>query len=172
MDLFLEERTRSHEDTDVAILRADQMEVQRHLGGWDLWLPENQHLRPWKRGQPLPPSINSVWCRRSSGAAWSLELLLMDSDHADWVYRRKPSIRRPLDSIGRIDPTGLPYLAPEVQLLFKAKFCSAAKNEADVSRVLLRLDHAGLAWLAQALAAEFPGGHEWLGRIHSRWHET
>jgi hypothetical protein len=172
VDLFLEERTRSHDDIDVAVLRADQGAVQRRLADWELWLPTDPHSRSWKTPQPLPPGVNSVWCRRSSGDGWGMELLLMDSDHAEWVYRRKPSIRRPLHSIGRHDPTGLPYLAPEVQLLFKAKYRSAAKNEADFSRVLPRLGQAALEWLAQALLEEFPDGHEWLDRVHSRWHET
>ena len=52
-----------------------------------------------------------------------------------WLFRRDARLCRPLSTIGRQTEDGLPYLAPEIQLLYKAK-APRPKDEADFARVL------------------------------------
>jgi hypothetical protein len=68
-----------------------------------------------------------------------------------WVCRRDPSIRRPVTDAIERDPNGIPYLAPEIVLLFKAKHAARDKDAADFARVLPLLDVQRRQWLADAL---------------------
>ena len=81
----------------------------------------------------------------------------------DWVFRRDPRIRRPLAEAIEADAAGIPYLAPEIVLLFKAK-AARDKDEADFARVLPRLAPHRVAWLREALELVQPE-HDWLGRL-------
>jgi len=89
--------------------------------------------------------------------------MIGESDGDEWVYRRDPRIRLPLVRIGRQSDSGLPYLAPEVQLLFKAKQ-QRAKDEADFARVEPLLDANSRSWLRGALQLTHPD-HPWIERL-------
>ena len=80
--------------------------------------------------------------------------MLNEADGDDWVYRRDFRIRRALGAlVWRRD--GIPYLAPEVQLLFKAK-ASRARDEADFEATLPLLNDGQRQWLGDALALAEP----------------
>ncbi|HEU5381681.1 MAG TPA: hypothetical protein VFV38_40190 [Ktedonobacteraceae bacterium] len=72
-------------------------------------------------------------------------------------------IRGSLSTLGRRTRDGIPYLAPEIQLLYKAKDLRP-KDEADFTRVLPALDGKRRQWLAQSLALVHPG-HVWLTKL-------
>lgn len=165
LDLFLGRSTRAHDDLDVEVLRRDQHAAQRLLAGWgwELHVAAGGRLRPWRDGEWLGAGDNSVWCRPTPAAPWCLQLLLASSGNGNWVFRRNPVIVRPLERIGLRTADGVPYLAPVLQLLFKAKD-PRAKDIADFNLVLPELRGADRAWLASALAATYPG-HPWLARL-------
>ena len=66
----------------------------------------------------------------------------------------------PYDAIIAHTPDGVPYLVPEIVLLFKAK-SARDKDEADFRAVLPHLSETRRAWLAETLAQVHPG-HHWL----------
>jgi hypothetical protein len=76
------------------------------------------------------------------------------------VLRRNPVVRLPLDRLGRTTATGLPYLRPEVVLLYKAKR-PRAPDEHDAAVAIPRLSGSERAWLAAAVAKDRPD-HHWL----------
>jgi hypothetical protein len=165
IDLFLGEQTRDHLDTDLVVLRRDQLLVQAYLVDWELQVAAESSLRPWRPLEFLELGANSIWCRPHGRDAWSIEVMFMETDGEQWVYRRAPAVRGPISSLGRCTAEGLPYLAPEVQLLFKAKFADLEKNQADFSRVLPLLGREQRTWLAAALSQEFAHGHDWVSRV-------
>ena len=65
------------------------------------------------------------------------------------------------DQIIRRDPAGIPYLVPEIVLLFKAKH-ARPKDQADLAGVLPLLTSGERSWLAAILRRIHPG-HDWLG---------
>ena len=163
IDAFLGRQTREHGDLDVGVLRRNQLIVQEHLGGWDLQAAEPPgSLRHWQDEEVLPAAVHDIWVRRSPDAAWGLQLMLEDAEDDEWLYRRMPSVRRQLDSlVWRSE--GVPYLVPEVQLLYKAGHRSP-KNEADFDACLSALDTAQRGWLRAALSIAHPG-HPWMRRL-------
>jgi hypothetical protein len=108
----------------------------------------------------LPRSgVNSLWCRPAGEAEWLLEFLLDDAIEDEWVFRRQPDIRRRLSTIVRRTDAGLPYLAPEIQLLYKSRN-PRPRDESDFRLIAPRLDGDARAWLNDALARTDPG-HAW-----------
>jgi hypothetical protein len=61
--------------------------------------------------------------------------MLDEAEGTQWVSRRAPQIRLPIERVGRTATTGIPYLAPEVQLFYKAK-ATRDKDEVDFDAVL------------------------------------
>jgi hypothetical protein len=83
-----------------------------------------------------------------------------DGDH--WEYRRFPAISRHLDSLVWRS-SGIPYIAPEVQLLYKAGRMNP-KNEQDFEACLPLLREHQRTWLALAIRLAHPG-HPWTERL-------
>jgi hypothetical protein len=169
IDLFLGRQTREHEDIDVQVLRRDQDAVRALFDTWDMQaaLPpprdEVWPFRPWYRGQVLDPAIHDIWCRPASTRPWALQLMIADTRDDRWLYRRVPAITRSLADVGSTTTEGIPYLAPEVQLLYKAKGLRP-KDEADFARSLPALNQERRQWLRDALAETHPG-HPWLHQL-------
>jgi Aminoglycoside-2''-adenylyltransferase len=169
LDLFLGVQTRDHEDIDVQILRRDQQEVRTVFREWDVQgahpgeLPSEWPFREWEPGGLLSPSVHDVWCRPNKTDPWAIQLMVVDATDDQWLFRRDARIHRPLATVGRRTNDGIPYLAPEIQLLYKAK-APRPKDEADLARTLPSLDGESRQWLAQSLALVHPG-HSWLTEL-------
>jgi hypothetical protein len=103
--------------------------------------------------------------RREPGAAWTFEVLLEvhDSDRS-WRYRRDARITAPLAKFGLRSADGIPYVAPEVALLYKAKGHDISKNAADFDATVPRLDSEARTWLSSALEIAHPE-HPWLAAL-------
>ena len=84
-----------------------------------------------------------------------------------WVCRRDESLRLPYASVIRYDGAGVPYLRPELVLLFKAK-AMRPKDDDDLLRALPRLAAADRAELARLLVRVHGPSHPWLARILPR----
>lgn len=164
LDLFIGRETRRHDDLDVAVLRRDQALLRSHLRRWDLRYATPEHtLESWD-GSWLAPPIHGIWARRSTDqhAAWACEFLLNEAADDEWVFRRDDRIRRSLASVGS-ERDGIPYLRPEIVLLYKASEPSP-KNEADFTAAAGQLPDAATAWLTAALRVTRPN-HHWLERL-------
>lgn len=160
VDLFVGRRTRDHEDVDVAVLRRDLPILRAHLSGWDVRTARpglRGALDPWPESAPIPPDAHEVHARRPEGPASEVEFLVEESREDAWAYRRRPSVTRPLRDLGLRSPGGVPFLAPEVVLLYKATRSEEARHAADFAALRPRLPAPRRAWLAAALAAAHPG---------------
>jgi hypothetical protein len=167
IDLFLGRQTRSHDDTDVLVLRDDQLELQEYLTdrGWDLHKTQQPGLKPWPPGEFQNRPVNDIWCRRAPHLPWALQIMLLDTDGGRWVFRRDPSIGGPIESLGLRTSTGVPYLRPEIQLLYYAKLDSPAKNQADFDHAVPELSGEARVWLLGCLEKMFPQGHVWIPNL-------
>ncbi|WJY53529.1 amino acid transporter [Streptomyces chengbuensis] len=166
IELAVGRELRAHGDLDVLVLRRDQAYLRDLLTGWDLYVadpPGQGELRPWLPEEALQPPLHDIWCRRTPEAPWSMQLMLDETEGIQWVSRRNPEIRLPIDQLGRTSETGIPYLAPEVQLFYKAR-ATRDKDETDFEAVLPLLDAPARAWLADAIKVLSPG-HPWIRRL-------
>ncbi|WP_258312361.1 nucleotidyltransferase domain-containing protein [Streptomyces sp. ZEA17I] len=168
IELLVGRVLRPHGDLDVLVLRRDQALVRDLLADWDLYVadpPGQGKLRAWRPGEVLRIPLHDIWCRCTPEAPWSVQLMLDEVEGAQWVSRRDPEIRLPIDRLGRTSDAGIPYLAPEVQLFYKAK-ATRDKDETDFEAALPLLDTSARVWLTDAIKAVAPG-HPWLRQILS-----
>jgi len=168
IDLFVGRETRSHGDTDVLICRDDQLEVQSYLSSWDLHKSQQPGLKPWPIGEFQARPVDDIWCRPTEDSPWQLQLMLLDTDGDQWVFKRDPTIHRSLRSIGRRTAAGVFYLVPEIQLLYKAKPETLEKDEADFQVALPLMEEAASVWLLECLEKRFPDGHAWIEQLKKR----
>ncbi|WP_217195977.1 nucleotidyltransferase domain-containing protein [Streptomyces buecherae] len=155
---------RDHADTDVLLLRRDQLAAQRALAGWEWWAADPPGtLRRWAPGESLPAPVHDVWCRPGPAEPWRVQLMLDEAVGATWISRRDPGVRLPLAALGRRTPTGVPYLTPEAQLYYKAA-APRPKDERDFAAALPHLTPPQRAWLSRAIARTRPA-HPWRARL-------
>jgi hypothetical protein len=160
LDLNLGRKTREHSDVDVLVLRSDQLAIQDHLAGWDIQIADGGRLEPWAAGLTIEPPRSGFWARSEPDGPWEIQFLLAEHSGDTWFYRRDPSIAMPLGDIEARSEQGVPYLRPEIVLLYKSRH-RRERDEADLEATLPTLDPAARARLREWL----PAGHPWLGRL-------
>lgn len=160
IDLHLGRQHRSHKDVDIAVLRRDQQELRSFFCGWSLQKVVNGAFQPWWPNEVLELPVHEVHAERE---AEHVEFLLNESTDDRWVFRRNPSISMPLERASRCSAQGIPYLCPEIVLLYKAK-APRDHDLDDFRRARTALDTDARQWLAAALDACHPG-HEWIGKL-------
>jgi hypothetical protein len=168
IEAFVGHPFREHEDFDFGVIRADQLAVQRHLAAWDLQAADPPGtLRAWLPGEVLTEflgeGVHTAWARRATAEPWEFQVMLDEAVDGHWVYRRDPRVRRPLETLTWRHPDGLPYLAPEVQLLYKSKG-RRPKDEVDFTAAAPLLSADQREWLTAALALTDPG-NPWLAAL-------
>ena len=159
LDLFVGRSTRAHHDIDVSVLRVDAPLLHPILEGWDLRLAHAGVLTPWTTSGVEPP-FSSIWCRAAAEASWCLQVMFDEGSPAEWICRRHPDLALPMTEAVHRSPEGIPYLAPQVQLLMKAKD-TRPKDDADFAVVFPLLRPERAAWLTDALHRHYRG-HHWL----------
>ena len=172
IDLFLDDVTREHEDVEIGVFRRDQQALRAHYAGWGHFKVERAgHWDEW-RGERLELPIHQLLFRPPGAGPppnpWEPErqerqFLLDDAEGGVWISRRDRRLRRPLAEVTVRSKSGVPIVAPEIQLLYKAKH-TGDKDEHDFRLTLPRLDAAQRAWLSDALRLVHPG-HRWLGAL-------
>lgn len=161
LELHLGDHWREHDDLDVGICRNEAARVREWLSGWDLWLAAAEELSLWD-GRPLNLGRheNNVWARRSTQESWAIDLTVNECSEERWVYRRDPSVTEDWEAAVLETPSGIPYLAPELQLLFKSNH-RQAKDHVDASHVIPTIGEQRRAWLSERLSPD----HPWQGII-------
>jgi len=143
VDLFVGEATREHDDVEISVPAASFPLVAEALRPGEFQFVAGEH---------------QSWLLLDG--AYRLDVFREPHDGDIWICRRDPAIRRPYRDVVAQTAEGLPYVVPEIVLLFKAK-AARPKDELDFERVRPRLSTAATAWLRDSLARVHPG-HRWL----------
>ncbi|HEX5810010.1 MAG TPA: GrpB family protein [Anaerolineales bacterium] len=165
LDLFLGRVTRMHHDVDVIVPYSAQMELRKHLTArtWELVTPFEKRLEVWPPHMQLQLPRHQVHAHRDGDF---IDFLLTEMDGV-WRYRREPQVLRSLERMGLRTESGIPYLAPELALLFKSRNTSnkdRPKDQLDFENVLPHLEAERRAWLYWALVATSPD-HPWIRQL-------
>jgi hypothetical protein len=145
----------------VSILRDDAIALLELLTVWDVHVAAAGVLTPW---DGLPLSVegdqNNVWCRKAPDQPWRLDVTISDGDQECWIYRRNPALRVPWAQAVMMSKEGIPYLAPELQLIFKSKN-HRSKDDRDAAEVIPALNAERQSRLRELL----PPDHPWQALI-------
>jgi hypothetical protein len=154
-----------HHDVDVSIPYSAQMELRKHLTerGWKLVTPFEKRLEIWPPHMQLQLPRHQVHAHRENEF---IDFLLADMDGV-WRYRREPLVLRSTERMSLTTDSGIPFLAPELALLFKSKNTSnqeRPKDQSDFEKILPHLEPERRAWLHWALVATSPD-HPWIQQL-------
>ena len=163
LDLFLGRQTRAHNDIEICVYRGDVERLRKHLRAWEMSIADAGSLTPLGEKEPLPKEAHELWYRERGHETWQLEVLLEERVGDRWTYRRDPRIGAHAKDIGRFTNEGVPFIRPDIQLLYKSKG-SRAVDESDLIALLPRLDAAQRATLSAWISAVDPT-HRWLARL-------
>jgi Aminoglycoside-2''-adenylyltransferase len=163
LDLFRGRQTRDHHDVEIAVPRARFAEVARRFPDIDFYVPVDGTLVAATPDTLALAARHQTWALDRVAGSWRFDVFREPHDGDVWICRRDARIRRSYADVIRHDASGLPYLAPEVVLLFKAKD-SRDKDVADFAGVLPLLDADQRHWLADAIALVHPD-HPWQAAL-------
>ena len=163
LDLFRGGQTRDHHDVEIAVPRARFAEVARRFPGMDFHVPVDGVLVAASPDTLALAAEHQTWALDRVAGCWRFDVFREHHDGDVWICRRDARIRRPYAEVIRPDASGLPYLAPEVVLLFKAK-APREKDAVAVAGVLPLLDADQRRWLADAIALVHPD-HSWQAAL-------
>jgi aminoglycoside-2''-adenylyltransferase len=158
LDLYHGRQTRDHEDLEIAVPAERFTEIAVRFPDCEFHVVGD--------GGVSPVSVEALrthhqtWALEKATRVWRFDVFREPHDGDTWICRRDTHIRRPYTEIIEHDQEGIPYLAPEMVLLFKAK-AQRAKDQADLDGTVPLLDEHRRIWLRHALAVVHPG-HAWL----------
>ena len=161
VDLFLGRQTRLHDDLEIGVPAQGFPAIRDALGDLELFVVGDG--RAWPLTESALGSHFQTWGRERTTGVWRVDIVREPWDGDAWAYRRDPRIRLPRSRLIEQSVDGIPYVRPEVVLLFKAK-ATRSKDEADFAQALPRLDAARRLWLRGALELAHPG-HHWLNEL-------
>lgn len=164
LELHLGRSWRDHADTDVGVIRRDAARILPVLDGWDIHIAAAGRLAPWT-GEGLEAALhqNNLWCRRHADGPWLVDVTIGEGDDEVWIYRRDPRHRFQWTDAVLQTADGVPYLAPDLQLLFKSKD-PREKDDVDALEVIPELDPVRRDRLSRLL----PAAHRWQRLLADR----
>lgn len=165
LELFAGESWRAHADLEIVIDRGTFDAVRNALPPLEWFVAGDGMLCPLELAGEMFEQRWQTWGRDPETGCWRIDVMRERWDTGEWLYRRDQTIRRSLaEAIGTTHER-IPYLAPEIVVLFKAKH-RRAKDEEDFVHVLPHLSCDRRTWLADTLRREHTA-HPWLAALRA-----
>ncbi len=162
VDLFLGRQTRAHEDIEIAVPSTAFPEVRDRFPGYAFDAVSSGRI--WAEAAPeVLAATCQTWLRDRATGDYLLDVFREPHDGDTWVCRRDETIRLPYHDIIRRTADGIPYLVPDLVLLFKAKH-ARPKDQSDFDATLPHLAPLQRQTLASLLTRVHPG-HRWLASL-------
>jgi hypothetical protein len=165
LDLYRGFESREHEDLEIGVPADGFAAIRSALG--DLEFDVVLDGRRWPLDSPAFASSHQTWGRDPASGAYRLDVFREKHDGDTWICRRDESIRRNYAEIILRNADGIPYLAPEIVLLFKARW-ARPKDDEDLRGVLPSFDRERRSALRDLVAQVHPG-HRWLEELYALW---
>lgn len=162
LDLFRGRQLRAHGDIEIAIPAASFPEVRSRFPGYAFDAVGSGRIWEDAAADALA-AVHQTWLRDPDTGNYLLDVFREPHDGDTWICRRDDRIRLPYSEIIHHSQDGIPYLAPELVLLFKAKHVRP-KDQADFDAAVPYMSPAQRETLAGLLARAHPG-HQWLADL-------
>lgn len=162
LDLFRGEPSRKHGDLEIALPAAGFPEVQHRFPEYVFDAVGSGRVWP-RAGAEALAVTHQTWLRDPVSDQFLLDVFREPHEGGTWICRRDERLRLPYDAIIERTADGIPYLVPELVLLFKAK-AIRPKDQADFEGALPLLDSPRRNHLRGWLELIHPG-HPWLTEL-------
>jgi hypothetical protein len=162
LDLFRGKQTREHGDIEIAIPAASFPDIRGRLPGYIFDAVGSGRI--WENATPDElAATHQTWLRDPATDGYLLDVFREPHEGDTWICRHDETIRLPYSNIIHYTDDAVPYLVPELVLLFKAKH-ARRKDQADFDKTVPHLAPDQRATLAELLAHAHPG-HRWLAHL-------
>ena len=154
IDLGIGKITREHEDMDICIFRENIVAILTYFTEWDInvTIPGESRL---EKVTTIRDTESPRYCLHLTKDQQFIEILLTDNVDGQIPYRRDYSIEISHEDFVRTDDAGRNYIAPELQLLYKASSCRP-KDQLDFENFLPMMSYKQREWLRVALMKAHP----------------
>lgn len=161
IDLHLGRVTRPHDDLEIVVFGDDVPSVLAAFAApdWRWDVPVEGWLHPFAADL----DSHQTWLWSVAANAYVLDVFRDQHRGDTWICRRDATITRPWVDVVDRSPDDIPYLSPEIVLLFKAKY-QRPKDEVDFANTLPSLDPGRRDWLRAALRQVHPD-HGWMAEV-------
>ncbi|WP_416519300.1 hypothetical protein [Streptomyces achromogenes] len=145
--------------SEIAIPAASFPEVRRRFPGYVFDAVGSGRIWEGAPAEALA-AVHQTWLRDPATGNYLLDVFREPHDGDTWICRRDERIRFPYSEIIHRTRDGIPYLAPELVLLFKAKH-ARRKDQADFEATVPHMTAAQRETLTELLTRVHPG-HPWV----------
>ncbi|MEV4690511.1 hypothetical protein AB0K27_05205 [Micromonospora echinospora] len=167
LDLFRGEQTRDHHDIEIGVPAGQFPEIRERFA--EFTFDAVGDARIWEAATPeVLCATRQTWLRDPATGHYLLDVFRELHDGEMWICRRDETVRLPYAEIIRHTTDRIPYLVPELVLLFKAKHVRA-KDQTDFDGVLPLLTRSHRETLSRLLTRVHPG-HAWLTALSAASH--
>jgi hypothetical protein len=163
LDLFVGGIGREHDDIEIGVPGEGFGEVADAFPSFEWDVVGAGQIWPFPKEAA---NHYQTWLREPSTGRYRLDVFREPHCGDRWVCRRRVSITLPYDELILRTADGIPYVIPEIALLFKAKELRE-KDEADFRRVLPAMDGSRRSRLSEWVSQVHPG-HPWLERLSTQ----
>ena len=192
LDMFLDQNIRIHGDMDICVFEDDRENVLKFIldQGWQVYEFRGQgKVRPLTHAMQSDPGRNLMCLTdgcdivkfypcKDKGMLYHqffhtgmkklhyLEFLFNRADSGYLVLNQEKGVRREL-SKAFLTWNGIPYLAPEIALLYKASSSDNPDYQLDYRQVYPHLNSDQREWYIHAMNLLYPDGHAWIPQAAS-----
>lgn len=162
LDLFRGEQSRPHSDLEIAVPAAGFPEIRHRFPEFSFDAVGSGRIWPEADAETLA-ATHQTWLRDPASAQFLFDVFREPHEGGTWIYRRDGRLRLPYDAIMERTADGVPYLIPELVLLFKAR-TPRPRDQSDFDEVLPLLNRTRRNALSGWLELVHPG-HPWLAKL-------
>lgn len=162
LDLFRGGPSRVHGDLEIAVPAAGFQEIRDRFPKYVCDAVGSGRVWPAAEAEALA-ATHQTWLRDPATGRFLFDVFREPHEDRTWICRRDDTLRLPYNEIIERTADGIPYLVPELVLLFKAKACRS-KDQTDFDRVLPLLSGVRRNALKGWLERVHPG-HAWLAKL-------
>lgn len=186
LDLFLEKDIRTHSDIDICVFEKDRDKILHYMlqNNWIVY-----EFRGQGKVRPLDVALSSETgrnlmctngecdivkfypCEDENLLYYEffhtgikefnyLEFLFNTTNEDYFVFDKNRGIKREI-SKAILFNNGIPYLAPEIVLLYKSSRSENTEYHYDFEQTHLHMDDEQKMWFSQSLDVLYPNGHIW-----------
>ncbi len=160
LDVWHGTQTRPHEDLEFVVLRKDANHFRAILHDVDFFTVKDGAIEYLPPSADLPSDVWQLWGADRRQGCWRVDMMMEPGTPDLWIYKRDHTLRMARSDAVRVSHAGIPYLAPIIVLLFKAKhYREKDRNDFDFCRKRLSAQerHQLTIWLK----TRHPG-HDWI----------
>ena len=164
LDLYLGQTSRGHEDLEIIVPMWSFDQVKDRFLDFQMFVAGREGFWPVDDAGEAFFEYQQTIVRDPRTLKWKLDVMRVPDDGFHWIFTLDRSVSLEWSEAICVDSCGIPYLAPELVLLYKAAN-RREKDERDFAVILPMLSHQSRMWLRDTVERLMGTHHPWHGLL-------